>query len=147
MLSTSGNSGQRMELIDLSPVLELDRRRRALIGKAEELKSRRNQVSSDIPRMKKSGEDVSALIEEMKDVSASIKSMDQELRELDESIRSELAGLPNLPDDDVPSGGKEANEILRFWGDLPVMGFDAKDHIERSNNLEKNALSFMGSNL
>lgn len=121
---------KRVDNPDLSAITELDRQRRDLIADADGLKSRRNQVSSDIPRLKKAGEDVSALLNEMKDVSASIKQMDQTLRELDEKLRFALASLPNLPDDDVPAGGKEANEVLRTWGEKPVFDFETRDHVE-----------------
>ena len=121
---------KRMDEVDLSSIVSMDNRRRELIGDADELKARRNTVSADIPRLKKAGEDVSALLAEMKEVSGSIKSMDGELRELENSIREELAVLPNLPDDDVPAGGKEANELLRSWGEQPVFDFPARDHVE-----------------
>ncbi|MEE8440512.1 MAG: serine--tRNA ligase [Spirochaetia bacterium] len=121
---------KRMDEVDLSSIVSMDNRRRGLIGAAEELKARRNTVSAEIPRLKKAGEDVSALLAEMKEVSASVKSMDKELRELESSIRQELAALPNLPDDDVPAGGKEANELLRSWGERPAFDFPIRDHVE-----------------
>ncbi|MBU8912717.1 MAG: serine--tRNA ligase [Spirochaetales bacterium] len=121
---------KRMDEVDLSSIVSMDNRRRELIGAAEELKARRNTVSADIPRLKKAGEDVGALLAEMKEVSGSIKVMDGELRELEQSIRQELAVLPNLPDDDVPAGGKEANEELRSWGEQPAFDFPARDHVE-----------------
>ena len=121
---------KRMDEVDLSSIVSMDNRRRELIGAVEELKARRNTVSAEIPRLKKAGEDVGALLAEMKEVSGSVKAMDGELRELEESIRQELAVLPNLPDDDVPAGGKEANEELRSWGEQPVFDFPARDHVE-----------------
>ena len=121
---------KRMDEVDLSSIVSMDNRRRELIGAVEELKARRNTVSAEIPRLKKAGEDVGVLLAEMKEVSGSVKAMDGELRELEESIRQELAVLPNLPDDDVPAGGKEANEELRSWGEQPVFDFPARDHVE-----------------
>ena len=126
---------KRMDDVDLSGLIANDARRRELIGTAEELKARRNQVSSDIPRLKKEGEDVTALLSEMKEVSSSIKEMDQELRDLEQAIHDELAGLPNLPADDVPAGGKEANEVLRSWGSIPEFSFEPRDHVELVTNL------------
>lgn len=121
---------KRMDHVDLSPLVERDRRRRSLIAQAEQLKARRNDVSAEIPRLKKAGEDVDALLAEMKDVSTRIKSLDAELRELDAAIRDELARLPNLPAEDVAGGGKEANEILRSWGEKPSFDFTPQDHVE-----------------
>jgi len=121
---------KRMDNPDLSNIVDLDTKRRELISTVEELKARRNQVSADIPQLKKAGEDVSALLDEMKDVSASVKRMDQELREIDETIHTEVASLPNLPDEDVPAGGKEANEVLRTWGRRPEFDFELRDHVD-----------------
>lgn len=126
---------KRMDDVDLSGLLERDARRRELIGEADRLKARRNQVSSEIPKLKKAGESVDELLAEMKDVSAKVKEMDAELRELDASIRDELVRLPNIPADDVPAGGKEANEILRTVGSKPGFDFDPADHVDLVTSL------------
>ena len=121
---------KRLDDVDLSGLVERDVRRRELIATADELKSRRNQVSAEIPRLKKAGEPVSELLDEMKAVSGHVKELDQQIRELDEAIRDELARLPNLPADDVPAGDKEANVVLRQWGEQPVFDFQPRDHVE-----------------
>ena len=127
--------GKRLDSVDLAPLLEQDGRRRELIGKAEELKARRNTVSSEIPRLKKAGEDVSALLDEMKEVSATVKELDQEIRTLNDAIQHELASLPNMPADEVPPGGKEANQVLRQWGEKPAFSFDPKHHVDLVTDL------------
>ena len=63
-----GNKGA-----DVSGLLELDRRRRAMMQEAEALKARRNEVSAQIPRMKGEGRDVSDLMAQMKETAARIK--------------------------------------------------------------------------
>ena len=120
---------KRMDAVDLSGILALDGERRSVIGEAEQLKARRNKVSAEIPTLRKSGQPVDALLAEMTDVSDRIKGLDQRLREVEESLRDELSRLPNLPADDVVAGGKEANEVLRSWGDKPVLPPAAKDHV------------------
>ena len=126
---------KRMDDVDLSGLLDRDARRRELVGDADELKARRNQVSSEIPRLKKAGEPVDALLSEMKDVSARIKAMDQQIRELDAAIRDELVRLPNLPADDVPAGDKEANTVLRSWGEQPRFDVAPRDHVDLVTSL------------
>lgn len=126
---------KRMDHVDLASLVARDARRRELIAEVERLKARRNQASAEIPKLAKAGESTEALKAEMKEVSAGIKSMDQEIRELDEAIRDELARLPNLPADDVPAGGKEANEVLRTWGEKPVFDFTPKDHVDLVTSL------------
>jgi seryl-tRNA synthetase len=121
---------KRMDVVDLSSIVERDARRRGLIGEVEQLKARRNQVSGEIPKLKRAGEPTDDLLAEMKEVAASIKQMDADLRELEAAINEELAGLPNLPADDVPAGGKEANEVMRSWGEPPDFAFEPRDHID-----------------
>lgn len=126
---------KRMEHVDLSRLVANDAKRREFVTSVEALKARRNQVSADIPVLKKAGEDVDGLLAEMKEVSATIKSMDAEIRVLDDAIHDELARLPNLPSDDVPAGGKEANEVLRTWGDKPSFAFEPLDHVSLVTSL------------
>ncbi len=121
---------KRLDHVDLRGLLERDTERRGLIGEAEKLKARRNEVSSDIPKLKKEGKDVSELLDEMKQVSTRVKELDTKLRALDESIQEELAGLPNLPAPEVPQGGKEANQVLRQWGEKPEFSYQAANHVD-----------------
>jgi seryl-tRNA synthetase len=121
---------KRLDHVDLRGLLERDTERRGLIGEAEKLKARRNEVSSDIPKLKKEGKDVSELLDEMKQVSTRVKELDTQLRALDESIQEELAGLPNLPAPEVPQGGKEANQVLRQWGEKPEFSYQAANHVD-----------------
>jgi len=121
---------KRLDHVDLRGLLERDTERRGLIGEAEKLKARRNEVSSDIPKLKKAGKDVSELLDEMKQVSTRVKELDTQLRALDESIQEELAGLPNLPAPEVPQGGKEANQVLRQWGEKPEFSYQAANHVD-----------------
>jgi seryl-tRNA synthetase len=121
---------KRMDSVDLDRILELDSARREIQGEADALKEKRNKVSKDIPRLKQAGEDVSGLLEEMKSVSGVIKELDGRLSETEEKLDDLLLRLPNMPDPDVPAGGKEANEVLREWGEKPEPDFEQKDHVE-----------------
>jgi seryl-tRNA synthetase len=127
---------KRLPDVDFRDLLEWDTERRELISRADELKSRRNRVSAEIPLMKKRGEDVSGVIREMKQVSDDIKELDGSRGELERRIREFLEGLPNIPEDDVPAGGKENNEILREGGKKPAFDFEPKDHMELVTSLD-----------
>ena len=41
-----------------------------------------------------------------------------------------LAGIPNLPAEDVPVGGEEANTEIRHWREKPNFAFQPKQHFE-----------------
>jgi seryl-tRNA synthetase len=120
---------KRMDAVDFGPLLEQDAEHRAVITEVEALQATRNRVSRDIPRMKKAGEDASAAMAEMKDVSRRIGELEARRARLAAGINEILWGLPNVPADDVPAGGKENNEVLRTWGEAPSFAFEPRDHV------------------
>ena len=98
--------------VDFTEFLKLDKERRALIQKTEELKALRNKVSAQIPLMKKNGEDVGQQLAEMKNVAEEVKRLDADLAQINEKQTTFLQSLPNLPDDDLVGGGKENNKVI-----------------------------------
>ncbi len=116
-------------------ILENDKNRRELLGVVENKKARQNAVSKEIPKLKKSGEDISALMKEMKELSDSIKKGNSLLGELEQKQKELLLSLPNLPQDDVKSGGKNENEVVSYFGEKPKFDFDIEDHVSICENL------------
>jgi len=115
---------------DLGAFLSEDRRRRELIQSGESLKAERNRASSRIPALRREGVDTSALLAEMKQISDRIKAIDEELASVKKSQQAFLEGLPNLPADGVPAGGKENNQVVSTFGDRPSFSFEPKHHVE-----------------
>jgi seryl-tRNA synthetase len=126
---------KRIDEVDFTELLEWDSERRKLIVLNDEKKARRNKVSDDIPRLKKEGIDITDLLAEMKSLSGIIKENDEQLRELESKINTFLSALPNIPAEDVVSGGKENNQVLRHWGQKPEFDFEPKDHVELATSL------------
>lgn len=121
---------KRLIDVDFTELLEWDRKRRSIISESETLKARKNKVSSEIPFLKKSGGDVSGLLAEMKDISDRVKLMEDELRVVEGKINDFMAGLPNIPADDVVAGGKENNQVIRIFGQKPEFSFETKNHVD-----------------
>lgn len=126
---------KRGEDVDLTLILRLDKQRRAKIAEVEGLKSKRNRVSSEIAFLRRENKPAEQLIEEMKDVSSQIKVLDLQVAEIESQISEFIDQLPNLPDEDVPPGGKEKNEVIRKWGDQPEFNFKILDHVDLCENL------------
>ncbi len=120
---------------DIDLLLKMDADKRALMVKTEEKKAEQNRVSKLIPKMKKEGKDVSDIMNEMKTLSDDIKTLDQELSQKTAEMKTFMDALPNLPDDDVVPGGKEANRVVSVYGEKPVFDFEAKDHVELATSL------------
>jgi seryl-tRNA synthetase len=121
---------KRMDSLDFSELLAWESSHRTALGTLEAKRGRRNEVSASVPRLKKAGEDVQPVFAEMKALGAEIKELEAEVAELDGKVHDFMAVLPNVPDDDVPAGGKENNRVLRTWGERPQFAFAAKDHVD-----------------
>lgn len=119
----------------IDEILAIDEKRRALTGEVESMKARQNAVSKEIPQIKKQGGDVSAVMAEMKELSAAIKEKDAALGELETAQKDKMLSLPNLPDQDVAAGGKEANQEIRLFGEQPKFDFEPKNHVDLCESL------------
>lgn len=120
--------GADSSLVD--KVLSFDSVRRDLLGQAEEMKQRRNAVSKQIGIAKKNGEDTTAIQAEMRTLGDEIAAIDKKLGEVEDQQREVLLSLPNLPAEGVVPGGKEANAVIKTFGEKPVFSFEPKNHVD-----------------
>ncbi len=120
---------------DFDTILALDETRKKIIAEVEGYKAQRNKVSSEIPMLKKQGKPVDHIFAEMRELGAKIEQCDQKVKELEEQIFNLLAVIPNIPDEDLLSGEKENNEVIRVVGSKPEFDFDIKNHVDLCTNL------------
>ena len=114
----------------------IDLDRRAAITEAETLKAQRNKASEDIAKLKKDKQDATALIDATKDMREKISAAEKRAEESDARLRNILTGIPNLPDDSVPVGKSEADNVeVRRWGTAPQFEFTPKPHWELGEDL------------
>lgn len=107
----------------------LDRDRRALLQKVEDLRHRQRLAGEEIARLGKAKQDASALKAEMKGVADEIKSLEARQQQVEPALREALLGWPNLPDDSVPIGADvAANVEIRRVGEPPRFAFAPKAH-------------------
>ncbi len=122
--------------IDITPVLELDEKRRTIISQVEELKARQNAASKKIPAMKKAGEDTTQLMAEMKEIAARAKVLDTELSEIEANINNLLLSIPNTPNEDIVIGASDAdNKEIRKVGTPREFDFELKAHWDLGTDL------------
>jgi len=109
-------------------VIELDARRRTLLGEGDTLKAERNAASKRIGEAIKGGArpdgpEVADLKADSVAAGTRIDAIDAELATVEAEIEQLLLRIPNPADPDVPIGGEEANVTVRTWGEpLPVDG-------------------------
>ena len=120
---------------DVSSVVELDRRRRAIIQTVEDLKNTRNVASNEISALKKQGLDATEKITAMREVGDRIKGYDEELRSVEEEIESIMLMIPNIAHDTVPVGASADDNVeVRRIGECAERG-NRVDHIAISQKL------------
>jgi seryl-tRNA synthetase len=115
---------------------ELDRERRARITQVETLQAQRNKISQEVARSRKAGGDATALIEQTRELKQETEDLEKGAAEAEEAMRALLIAIPNLPQDSVPIGKSEADnvEVLR-WGQPPAFDFAPKPHWELGESL------------
>jgi len=123
--------------LDLSEFQYLDKKRRSILVRLEDLRYQRNKVSDQIAAMKKDREDASSLISEMKTVSKEIKGMEVDLPEIADELNKLLLFIPNIPHESVVIG-KDAddNPVLRMWGEIRNFDFTPLPHWEIGEKLD-----------
>ncbi|HYF88887.1 serine--tRNA ligase [Azospirillum sp.] len=113
-----------------SSVLDLDGRRRAAQTQMQEMQARRNEAAKEVGLAKREGRDAQPILDEMAALKDRLPQVEEEERALGAELDALLAGLPNIPADDVPEGPDEtANVEVRRWG-TPADIANPKQHYE-----------------
>ncbi len=121
--------------VDIDKILELDKQRKELIQKIEQLRARQNEVSKLIPQT--DGDEKAKLLEEMKSVKEAIQKDEPEMEVLESEITALASLVPNPPLDSVPEGGgEEDNQVVNMHGKQPQFDFEPRDHIELGKKLD-----------
>jgi len=122
--------------LDLSEFQYLDKKRRSILARLEDLRYQRNQVSDQIAVLKKDKEDASSLISEMKTVSKKIKEMEADLPKIVDELNKLLLLIPNIPHESVVIGqNADDNPVIRMWGEIKDFDFKPLPHWEIGEKL------------
>jgi seryl-tRNA synthetase len=123
----------RGEEYPIDEILSLDKKRRELIQKVENLRHVRKEESEKIGRLKREGKEAEAkaLSEKVKALGEELKALEDELRKIEEEFEFKLSLIPNIPHESVPVGKDDTeNVVVKRWGDLPEFNFEPKPHWE-----------------
>lgn len=122
--------------INYDEVIELYNERNKILIEVENLKKEKNKLVQEVGELKRQNKNADKLIKKMTINNEKIDKLDEKQKELDAKIKDFLVMLPNIPDDDVPAGNKEANEVIRTFGNKPTFNFEFKDHVTLIKDLE-----------
>ena len=115
--------------------LSLDDQRKTLQISVEELQSKRKKLSNDFGKIKSSGEDTSGLKIEIDTINKELKAKDELLQSVLTSLNDFLLDIPNLPNDNVPLGADESdNVVVKKCGE--ITSTNKIDHLEITNDID-----------
>ncbi|MGA1758115.1 MAG: serine--tRNA ligase [Pseudomonadales bacterium] len=117
--------------LDVAFLESAEQGRKSAQTSMESLQSERNSRSKAIGQAKAKGEDIEPLLAEVATLGDRLEAEKARFESVNRSLQGYLATLPNLPDDDVPSGTDEADNVLvRSWGSPTELGFTPRDHVD-----------------
>ncbi len=124
-LVKKGVSDKQFDPSLVDKVLKLDEARRKLILETEQLRAKRNKIAEE----KKPSE-------EGKKIKDLLKDKEPELDKVAKEFTETLQKIPNLPNDKVPVGKSEKDNVeVRKWGTPKEFDFKPKDHLEIGKEL------------
>ena len=121
------------ELGLIDEIITLDEKRRSTQLALDESLAKSNTLSKEIGSLFKSGEaeKANALKAETATLKDTIKTLTDTLNGTVESLNELLYRVPNIPNDLVPEGTSEADNVVVFEaGEIPNLGKDALPHWE-----------------
>ncbi len=115
---------------DVDELIKLDQQVRKLRLEVEALRHEKNELAQQgkkgiTPELREASIKIG---KELKDKEAQLLCIEHDFMQL--AMR-----CPNLPSDQLPEGGKEANQVILVKGDKPTFAFEPKHHLELGNNL------------
>ena len=117
--------------LDLATLERLESARKALQTETEGLQAERNRRSKAIGAAKARGEDIEPERRAVAELGEQLKANQERLEAVQSELEAFVLGLPNLPDDAVPDGtGEDDNVEIRRWGEPRDFDFEPRDHVD-----------------
>ncbi len=99
--------------VDLDRILDVDEEWRELKSRGDDLRHERNEVSSRIGDLKQAGKEAEAqeAIERSQELKAELQAIEERADELEASLEASLLELPQIPQESVPIGADESENV------------------------------------
>lgn len=121
--------------IDIDSDIKLDKKRRQLITKLDELRAIKNKNSKLMPKLTE--KERLNIIAETKKINEEIEKLEKELEVLNKEFTYRLSLYPNLSHSSTPVGKDENDNVaIFFYGEKPNFSFEPKNHIELGRALD-----------
>jgi seryl-tRNA synthetase len=125
----------RSALDQLGHVIDLDRRRREVVVRVEQLQAARNLQSDEVARRKKARESADDLLTALKASGEQVRQLEADLKDVEALLDEHLLNVPNFLLAGVPDGEAQANRVVRLWGEPRRFEFSPRPHWELGHDL------------
>ncbi len=121
---------------DIGKIIELGRKRSALIVEGDRYRHEQKEISALIPKTADAGQK-KTLIDRGKELRQRINDNEASLKALEAELRQLEMQVPNLTHPSAPVGaGDHANRTLRTWGEIRAFDFPPLDHVALMERLD-----------
>ncbi|MER2518122.1 MAG: serine--tRNA ligase [Candidatus Accumulibacter phosphatis] len=118
-------------VLDKATFQNLESERKTLQTRTQDLQASRNSLSKQVGMLKGRGEDAAPVMAQVAALKSELDANEVRLGELLKELDAFLALLPNLPDESVPIGKSEADNVeVKCWGAPRAFDFVVKDHVD-----------------
>ena len=122
--------------LDTENFQKLENERKTLQTRTQDLQASRNSLSKQIGMLKGKGEDASAVMAEVAAMKSELEANEVRLGELLKEFDAFVATIPNVPQESVPVGKSEADNVeVHRWGTPRSFDFPVKDHVDLGESL------------
>lgn len=121
----------------LEDLVKKDERRREIIQEVEKVKAKRNELSKLIGQYKREKKDPKEIFAEIASIGKNIGAFEKELKEIEEEIHYQLLITPNLPNENIPVGKDEEDNLeIKKVGEIREFDFEPQPHWDLATNLD-----------
>jgi len=127
---------QKQAKVDVDLLLEVDKKRQENLKALEDMRAQKNRASREIAKTKNEKEKRKIILK-MQELDSNSDRLNKILKELDKEFNDLMLQTPNLPQEDVPVGQDERdNVVLREIGEKTKFDFKPKDYLEIAEKLD-----------
>lgn len=121
--------------LDLAWLEKLEAQRREVQERTQTLQAERNayakSMGKEMAAAKAEGRDIEPLKARGEALKNAVNEAEQALEDIQKQLEDYLLGVPNVPDEAVPEGKSEDDNVeIRRWGEPRNFAFDIKDHVD-----------------
>ncbi|NTV78831.1 MAG: hypothetical protein HGA25_06790, partial [Clostridiales bacterium] len=98
--------------LDLNGIIALYEKRKQIQTLYDTKRGEQNGFNEQMSKVEKGSDEFKKLVTDLKAKAEEVKALEVELKNAEAELKAKMEVLPNIPEEDVVSGGKENNEVI-----------------------------------